>query len=188
MYPRYHDDEVKILLQIDQNKNIPHLLQNGYQDVKAMPITLEPGNEYIIEVSANGQKSTKGFRDLSVEKRQCKLSNEVLQQSKFNTYTKSNCRYECHINIAYKYCGCVPWDYIHFQKNATECDVFGRTCFLNSMEHSQRVQKVYCPHCIEDCDKMNFLKSIESQTSLEFKESIIFYQNEYISTTRSRYV
>ena len=184
MYPRYHDDEVKILLQIDQNKNIPHLLQNGFQDVDERPLILKPGFEYLIEISANGQASTKEFKELSLDKRQCKLSNEVEPSSNVKSYTKSNCRYECHIKEAFKHCGCVPWDFLHFLNNSTECDVFGRTCFLNAMENNQRVKKVHCPHCVEDCNIMTFKKSIKSTKSLDLKQKLVHYCNGYFCTAK----
>ena len=83
-----------------------------------------------------GQRSTKNFKSLSENDRKCKLDDELDENSMFKIYTKANCMYECEIDMAYKACQCIPWDFFHLMINQSDgvakCDAFGRTCFQDT--------------------------------------------------------
>ena len=129
-------------------------------------MTFEANQEYYIEVTPNGQASTIDFRSLSKKQRQCLLEHEVSKTSLFNTYTKNNCKYECHLKMAIEMCNCAPWDFIHIS-HKSECDVFGRTCFFNAMENFTVSPIKYCNHCIDECDYIKYSRVITKQKKLQ---------------------
>ena len=124
-------------------------------------IYLRLGNEYHIDVTPVGSRSSDNLKALDAEDRNCLLENEISQESIFKRYTESNCKYECHVTIAKQNCGCVPWD---FMAKAThlgdECDVFGRTCFFKEIKEIALNPEDVCPHCKEACDKTEFVKKV----------------------------
>ena len=155
MVPRSGND-FSIQMQINQDKDLAQILQNDVQELSTGSITLKPGPEYVIEVDAKGQTATKAFRDLSIEERKCKLEHEVDVDSIFRLYSLSNCKYECHVLKAYEICGCRPWDFMHMNNSAPECDSFGRTCFYRAMKTIKHNSTKSCPQCIDECDKFTF--------------------------------
>ena len=61
-------------------------------------------------------------------------------------------------------CGCIPWDFYGKNQSIRECDVFGRTCFLNNMENLTHlsikdfnlVTNKICSPCNNDCEYMKY--------------------------------
>ena len=127
---------------------------------------IDPGNEYFIDVTPNGQRSTDGFRNLDFDQRECHLENEVTESSIFKIYTKNNCKYECYVKLANDICKCVPWDFMHNMKISKECDIFGRTCFFNSMENLTQSPENLCNHCIQECDYIKYHREIVTQDKI----------------------
>ena len=80
-------------MQVNGNNDFPQILYYQDQDLDTRSMQLKPGYIYEIEVSASGQVSTPGFKELSREVRRCRLENEVDQDSIFKSYSQSNCRY-----------------------------------------------------------------------------------------------
>ena len=75
--------------------------------------------------------------------------------------------YECEVTKAYEVCQCIPWDFFHILKTqgvATECDVFGRTCFQNAINLVPK--ETDCQHCIEECDMLKFNLKMLSEKNL----------------------
>ena len=186
MYPRFTDNKIEVLMEVNQNSDVAQMLHNSDQDISTMSLSLQPGFEYVIDVSVTGQTSTAGFKDLDSEKRKCKLENEVNKDSILKKYLQNNCKYSCHINVAFGMCGCIPWDFLHNIKNATECDIFGRTCFTHAMKNIKHSQERFCPECVEDCDKMVFKASIASSKSLQMKDKMLYLCNDYFCASRGR--
>ena len=92
-------------------------------------------NKIIIRnIKNSGQISTQAFVSFNINQRKCHLEHEVLAESNFRIHTENNCKYECHVEHAKDVCQCIPWDFMH-NTEMSECDVFGRTCFLNVMEN-----------------------------------------------------
>ena len=147
----------KIKLQVHQSSEPANMIT---VDDNYDPIELEAGNEYYVEVYPIGQVSNEDFKAMNYEQRKCKLEDEVDDRSIFKKYTESNCKYECHVEIARETCGCVPWEYLH-KTAAEECDVFGRTCFFKKMEHlKQPSTKGICKNCDKECDFFKFVKKV----------------------------
>ena len=69
------------LVKINENSDLAQMLHNSDQDISTLSLSLQPGFEYVVDVSVTGQTSTEGFKDLDSEKRGCKLDNEVDKKS-----------------------------------------------------------------------------------------------------------
>ena len=127
------------------------------------PIKLEAGKEYFIEISPKGQKASEAFKALNEDQRKCKLESDVIKGSIFKKYTKNNCKYECHVEKARNNCGCKPWDFLIQDKlddKEEECDVFGRTCFFNTMQMLLQMPNTSCPQCQPECEYINYEKIV----------------------------
>ena len=139
MIPRTKHRDFNIQLQVNENKRLPQILHSSFQEKTTKSLTLKPGYEYKIEISMDGQIGTNGFQDLPLIQRNCRLNHEINKDSIFKVYSKSNCMYECYVKKAYESCQCVPWDFLHNNANASECDIFGRTCFYSQMKKLAKV-------------------------------------------------
>ena len=87
--------------------------------------------------------------------------------------------YECEIEMSYKACHCIPWDFFHLMlinqsEGVAECDAFGRTCFQDTI-HNVTKDDTICNHCIEECDMMKFNLKVHKE------EKIIPDGNPYIN-------
>ena len=167
--PRIIADYQDVQMQINQFRDIPQILHGNKQATELRSLTLKPGHEYEIEIFPIGQMSTSGFHGLRLDQRHCRLSHEVEEDSIFRIYTQRNCQHECRIKKAYEMCQCIPWDFIFKNKDYKECDLFGRTCFFHAIESITHATENLCPHCIDECDNMEYRKKIIRTTPLELK-------------------
>ena len=173
-YKKYPNANLKtMLLQLHQSKEFGHFLTDTSVQKQNIPLTLKANTEYIIEVSPTGQISTESFKGLDLHQRNCYLEEEVKQDSFFKTYTKNNCHYECLTKLAGGKCGCIPWDFLH-NIDAKECDVFGRTCFYQSIKKLAQSPEEPCNHCLEGCDSVIYEKAIVKESSfIDFSGSTL---------------
>ena len=180
-------DRSTIMLQIHQPKELANMIIESSHDKFSGPITLQNGYEYMIDIHPYGQVSTNEFRRNSLEQRGCRLDHEVDKNSKFNIYTRKNCKYSCHVKIANVKCGCTPWDFITNNNEAGECDVFGRICFYNEIQSLTKSPNDPCNHCITECDYLKFRKELTSKESIGLKKYSYFeYNKKGNSTTGSK--
>ena len=164
-YPE--SDSKKLKIQLHQDNELANMLKPNDYDDFIIPLTLESNHEYFIRVTPYGRNSSQNLKDLSIEQRNCRLGNEVMEGSIFKLYTESNCRYECHIKLALEMCKCAPWDFMH-NSGKKECDVFGRTCFYQSMKNQAQDSKDHCSQCIQGCDYIRYKREIvESRKIME---------------------
>ena len=133
---------------------------NNTQEPRLGSLSLEAGNEYIIQVYSNGLASTEQYKSLSLKDRHCRLEHEVDKSSPFKVYAKNNCIYECNVKLVGDFCKCIPWEFIH-NTNASECDIFGRTCFFKAMEDMNKFPGDQC-NCMMECDYINYNKILAS--------------------------
>ena len=155
LYKRTIDSPLdSIQMQIHSGNEMAQILYDKRQDHNTRSFTLKRGYEYTFEVSIDGQVLRKNFHELPMGKRNCRLPNEVEEKSWFNSYSKQNCKHQCRTLIAYKQCGCIPWDIYHFG-NYNECDVFGRTCFMNAMKNITHAGDL-CHGCDDDCQYLRY--------------------------------
>ena len=147
-------------------------------------ISLKPGNEYTITLEPYGQTSTEDFKAMPIDTRKCRLGHEVFENATHSYYTYANCKYDCHVNLAFEMCKCVPWDFVNKMMDAKECDIFGRTCFFTSMESFTQGSDDLCPNCLNECDWIKYRKSISEPTSVKLRlirQWHKIYQNKYLS-------
>ena len=80
----------------------------------------------------------------------------------FKAKNEPNCLYECLVSLAQNQCKCLPWDFVSKSDgNKEECDIFGRECFLNTLEYFGLHGSQKCGRCKKDCDYMNYFKSLK---------------------------
>ena len=163
-------DKATIQLQVHQAKEFPNMIKESTYDDFSEPISLTTGYEYVIDVYPYGQVSTKEFKSLNYNQRQCYLETETDQTGIFKVYTEKNCRYSCHVRLASKKCGCRPWDFIDYLK-MEECDVFGRVCFSNAIKIITKSPEELCGHCKDECDFMKFKKKVRSEKIAKYEGS-----------------
>ena len=141
----------QIQLKFHQPKEFPHFLEDVDFHISSPAMTLSAGMEYVIDVKPQLVKTTEAFKAMNYQQRKCKLEHEVEENSIFKVYTQKNCKYECYIKNAEDKCRCIPWDFMHKNVLAEECDIFGRTCFYNAMEY-YATNSTVCDHCVKECD------------------------------------
>ena len=171
-------------MQVQERKGFPSILFGSNQERDKKSITLKPGHEYIIELDPYGQMSTDDFKSMSIEKRQCRLDQEVFDDSTHPIYTSSNCKYDCYVKFAVETCKCIPWDFVNKVDGSIECDTFGRSCFFNMIETLTHGSEHNCDHCINECDWIRYRKTIMKSESLALEMIIKYarnYYNDYIS-------
>ena len=176
--PRTSHHDSNIQLQIHEGKGFPQILHGINQDEDQRSISLKPGHEYVIKLYPYGQVSTKDVQKMSLDKRECRLSHETLEGASHPIYTKDSCLFDCHVEIAFKACKCVPWDFAHGFKDSKECDVFGRSCFFNHIENLTHMNEKPCDHCTEECDWIRYRRTAtyESLSLVEDND----YCNKYM--------
>ena len=182
MTPRTVADNMNVQLQINHHDSLPRILHANEENIDQSSISLMFGHEYEINIYPSGRFSTDGFKQLSLDQRGCRLSHEVLQASVFMVYTKTNCRYECHVTLAFEKCHCIPWDFVHNKTNVSECDIFGRTCFYQMIANLTHDTFNHCPQCIRECDKIEYKKIVRLVKPLYHKPSSkkAVYCNTYL--------
>ena len=89
---------------------------------------------------------------LSEVRRNCRFRTENQGLKLFKQYSQNSCMFECHLAMATQNCGCVPWDYPHFERSGLSdiCDGWGRYCFESVMKDTNR-GFANCKHCLPDC-------------------------------------
>lgn len=163
----------EVYFQIHSTNELPQILNDPHQRTEMDSLSLKAGNEYFIELTPFGQNVTNQFRKLDYQDRNCFLSKELpAKGSQLKVYSKQNCRYECKINIAIENCGCIPWDFPLniIDSDVMECDIFGRTCFMNSIEQSTANEINQCPQCQDECEFMEFHKTRITEKAIKYGE------------------
>ena len=127
---------------------------------------LKAGTEYVIRITPQKQMTTASYRSLHTSIRNCLLESETPANSSMKIYTKTNCQFECKIKNAAEKCQCLPWDFnfLTIDKDFSECDVFGRTCFYNIMNMKLNNS---CLYCQDQCKFTNYLKKVISEIDIK---------------------
>ena len=169
-YPRLSKNDIgEIEFQLHQPEEIGKVLKSSTYNKFKKPIVLKAGYEYFIDVTPTGQIPTEAFKNLNLEARKCKLEHEVSESSVFKVYTKNNCEYECHANLALEKCQCVPWDFVT-EKNHEECDIFGRSCFFDTIKNLTISPEDPCNEiCLKECNHVDYHKELTMEKNL-FRE------------------
>ena len=165
----------KIQMQIHPRTELAQILHELNQDHSTRSFTLTKGHEYIFEVDIDGRIITENFRHLPIDQRKCKLQNEVADDFWFKYYSKRHCQYKCRTLLAYNVCGCIPWD-IFRVGSYPECDVFGRTCFKNTLENITHSNDL-CVHCYDDCQYLRYKYKLTKEVTDTIQEEL--FQDNY---------
>ena len=161
----YSNGEIK--LQVHMSRDLGHMLSEPDFIGGTESMLLKRGWEYFINIYPVGSRSSDKFKSLNVEDRQCLNENEVPEDSMFKKYSEKNCKYECHLAMTRDICRCTPWDFVQKRESfKEECDVFGRTCFFDTMKNLSESATKHCPHCLESCDHIEFRKVIMKKQPL----------------------
>ena len=68
-----------------------------------------------------------------------------------------------------------------------ECDIFGRTCFFETLENVALFGSEQCRHCVKECDYISFKKEIKVKDTLStIKESL--WQGKTVSGKYLKYL
>ena len=170
----------QVKLQLHQPKELATMTIPNNYDLSVIPLTLEANNEYHIKVTPIGKDSSAALKSLKFEQRKCKLGHEISDTSAFTVYTEANCRYDCHVLKSSDTCRCVPWDFLN-NFDGKECDVFGRTCFFDTMKTLAQSPDDQCPHCAKECDFIEFHKELlESHPLSQYDSNGDFETNMFI--------
>ena len=182
--PRTIHKQVGLQMQIEGGSGFPNILFGSNQEKIMKSISLQPGYEYEIELDPYGQLSTEDFKAMPLDNRKCRLDHEIFDNSSHPMYTKANCIFDCHVNMAFETCKCVPWDFVNKIKGVIECDIFGRTCFFNIFEILAHGSDQQCSHCIEECDSIEYRRRVIKEAKLNLvKEKFHFsykHCNKYV--------
>ena len=81
--------------------------------------------------------------------------------------------------MAFSKCQCIPWDFVHDKEDYHECDIFGRTCFFNEFDNLTHFSGNLCPHCLDECNFMEFHRRIVKDEKL-INENGDWYCSKYI--------
>ena len=150
-----------IKIQLHHSKELAHFRNDSHFDKSLVPLDLKAGYSYTIDITPIGQVSSEEFKRQSFKQRNCFLEYEGLEESIFNAYSENNCKYECHVKLARKVCKCQPWDYFaQGMEEFSECDVFGRKCFVEQMKSLAQFPKAFCPDCKKACDYLEYQREI----------------------------
>ena len=148
---RTENYEEEVLFKFHQSKEIPHFFEDDKLHLASTSLKLKAGMEYFLDIIPQVTTTTEGFKKMDIHERNCKLENEVEKNSIFKIYTQQNCKYECNIKKAEAICNCIPWDFLHKNDKSLECDIFGRTCFYNTMDNLAKSRSI-CNQCMKECD------------------------------------
>ena len=97
-------------------------IRNNYEQHE-IPIDLKRNHEYTIEITPFGIHSSVDLKNMDLSHRDCRLRTELQNTTIFKVYTEANCRYECQVKLASEICNCIPWDFLHSNIKAEECEV-----------------------------------------------------------------
>lgn len=178
------EDLKRIDMQIHSTSELAQMEKNPSQRFDMDSIELKAGREYFITIKPFGQRVTSNVKELDFHQRGCLNSDEVPELSSLKFYSKQNCRYECKVKFAAETCKCMPWDFIlAIKKQTTECDIFGRTCFVNVMKYFT-FDESKCPLCQNACEFMKYrIVKIESK---ELDPNSFFQDDGYYTTSCRR--
>ena len=166
-----------VQMKIHSTNELAQFLYDDSQDHDIRPFTLKRGYEYTFEVTIDGRIITKSFHDLPMEMRKCRLMNDVEEKSWFKSYSKQNCKHQCRTLAAYKQCGCMPWDMYHID-DYNECDVFGRTCFMNVIKNITLSDDL-CNDCDDECQYLRYISRLKRIENIAADE--IDYEGKYMA-------
>ena len=124
-------------------------------DLRSSSVEVEPGYLSTVLITSSEHMFDDNAVGVSEEKRHCRFNYEATGLKLTNIYSQSGCIFECQLEEATDFCGCVPWDYPHLQEHGLQriCDFWGKSCFEKVMANftvaSAKCGEDICPpECI----------------------------------------
>ena len=118
---------------------------------------------YVTEITINPlqQIASEKFKELPLEKRNCRLRHEVIIDdefpSLFKTYSQQSCEYMCLLKNLTKTQKCLPWDVPNIGNNpkVTLCYGAQTGLFVEAMQKYNPGNDPNC-NCLPDCEKISY--------------------------------
>ena len=171
--------------QLHPSTELASIFHGDTFDFSTIAETLEANHEYFYKVTPFGFMASEGMKSLDIHQRNCHTKDELSSSSIFKIYRKKNCEYECRVNFAILKCKCAPWDFIynHNAREIRECDIFGRTCFYDTIGNITLSNSFNnCDHCIDDCDRIEFKKELIKAKVLSKVDEYGDMKGEYLKS------
>ena len=158
----------------------------AYYNVRINKLKFNAGTEVLIKVKPLKHTTSANFRELSIEKRQCRFKdeNEVNKyihtlyvcsstvtslflpfqnnQTLFKFYRQKGCQFECRLRYAANFTNCIPWDY------PVPEDLDGIDICLSEREGKNMLKefggKMDDPVALEKCDCLPDCEEIKYET------------------------
>ena len=109
-----------------------------FAEVDAIGMAIDQNIQSYIGIRGYHSWTTDAANDLDLKQKRCLARTDDLTKyhdirlNIFANYTKKGCILECHANLYYDMCGCLPYHYPDFTKawhvNSTTCDYNGLRC------------------------------------------------------------
>ena len=129
-------------------------------NIEGSALELTHGMRHTIYVTPKKTTTEHNLKSLPYHTRGCLFENENHgPQRLFNNYTRQSCLFECSLSQAYEHCGCIPWDFPHFEKSAKLCLRGEDKCFRKWMKNSQSELSCQCP---SSCNHIDYAYSVVS--------------------------
>ena len=129
-------------------------------------IVVQPGYVTTIKIDQHETVADRAIRNFDPQKRGCRFEDENDDLSSFKWYSRTNCLFDCTMDIAEKICGCRPWDYPnpHEVKKKTGqfiCDFYGNSCFNHILANKPNPR---CEEkCIASCNEIDYSISVDHE-------------------------
>ena len=132
---------------------------NDYFDLNAIKQNVRAGYHTTFTFQAMKIQPDSGLATIPLEKRKCRMANEVQNLTMVKTYSQSACKLEKKIEHAEEFCNCVPWFYPSLKTKKsykyTICDKIENHCFKTKMEEKSISLEV----CPTSCKELRYISS-----------------------------
>ena len=127
------------------------------------------GHLNAVSLSATKISADPAIRSISPRKRNCLFSDETSDLKLHKVYTQANCLLECALAGAQEstlvnknVSSCTPWFFPFLDEGHRVCNPWEGVQILESMDHQAQTRN--CKHCLPDCDRIIYHKTITAQT------------------------
>ena len=122
-------------------------------------IILKANREYTILITPSVMVADPSINSLSIDRRGCQLKEETGDLKIFKHYSQSACLLECQLQLGLDTCGCIPWNFPHFNTDSPVChEQITKGCFYPLLLKTT-VKACNCP---QDCDAIQYEYAISS--------------------------
>ena len=124
-------------------------------DLRSSSVEVKPGYISTVLITPSVHMADENTARIGERKRNCRFNFEASKLKLTKIYSQSGCIFECQLEEASEFCGCVPWDYPHLRENGFSriCDFWGKNCFDKIMANftaaaTKCTEEICPPECI----------------------------------------